>query len=61
MSLHGTSGAYAGLCVKVLAYLLLLAVSMETGLTFHAIQLKLSGQLSAIFSIIEHFHQATSF
>jgi len=58
MSLHGTSGAYASLGVKVLSYLLLLAVSMATGLTLQKIQLKLSGQRSSLWEILEHFQIA---
>ena len=60
MSLHGRHGAYGSLGVKVMAYLLLLSVSLETGVTFHQIQLGLSGQRDLLFQILEHFHQATS-
>ncbi|MBI1882905.1 MAG: transposase [Chlamydiae bacterium] len=56
MHLHGRTGAYAGLAVKVLAYLLLTAVSSGTGLTFQKIILQLSGQRTLFFEIFEHFH-----
>ena len=56
MRLRGRDGAYAGVAIKVLAYLLLADVSAATGLTFHQILLKLSGQRCLFFEIMEHFH-----
>jgi hypothetical protein len=61
MSLHSSRGACAGLGVKVIAYLLLLLVSYQTQMTFHQIQLRLSGQRGLFFQIVEHFHPLTSF
>jgi len=58
MSLQGRDGAYASLGVKVLSYLLLVSVSMVTGLTPQKIILFLSGQRERFLEVIEHFHQA---
>lgn len=55
MSLHGRDGAYATLGVKVLAYLLLLGISLETGLTLHQIQVQLFGQMEMFLDILSHF------
>ena len=60
MRLHGREGAYAGLAVKVLAYLLLADVSAATGVTFHQVILYLSGQRTLFFEIFEHFHEPNS-
>ena len=60
MSLHGRSGAYGSLGVKVMAYLLLLSVSQATQATFHQIQLFFLGQRELFLEIIEHFHHATA-
>lgn len=57
MRLQGREGAYAGIAIKVLAYLLLADVSAATGLTFHQIIQNLSGQRCLFFEIMEHFHQ----
>lgn len=56
MRLQGRTGAYAGLGVKVLAYLLLVVVSATTGWTLHQVILFLSGQRDHFFEIFEHFH-----
>jgi len=55
MSLQKPSGAYATLGVKVIAYLLLLTVSMATRQTLHQIQLQLSGQIHLLIELMEHF------
>lgn len=55
MSLQRPSGAYATLGVKVMAYLLLLTVSMATRQTLHQIQLQLSGQIHLLIELMEHF------
>ena len=57
MSLQSTQGAYAGLCVKVMGYLMLLQVSILERRTFHQIQLELIGQRQMLFEIMEHFHE----
>ena len=54
--LHGRDGAYAGLAVKVLSYLLLVNLAEATGLTFHQMVLELSGERSLLAHILEHFH-----
>ena len=57
MSLQSTEGAYAGLCTKVLGYLILLQVSILERRTFHQIQLELTGQRQILKEIMEHFHE----
>jgi|ETNmetMinimDraft_26_1059896.scaffolds.fasta_scaffold37167_2 hypothetical protein len=59
MRMRGRDGAYASLGIKVLAYLLLVSLSMETKLTLQKIILALSGQREQLMEIIEHFHSAT--
>ncbi len=56
MSLHGRDGAYSGIAVKVLSYLLGLLLSEETGLTLHQIQMALRREVSAEIFFFEHFH-----
>ncbi|MBC8232658.1 hypothetical protein H8E77_24180 [bacterium] len=55
--MRGRDGAYAGLAVKVLSYLLLTHLTMATGLTFHQIVFNLSGQREELKAAIEHFQQ----
>ena len=57
MSLQSTEGAYAGLCTKVLGYLILLQVSILERRTFHQIQLELTGQRQMLKDIMGHFHE----
>ncbi len=57
MSLRSTVGAYAGLGIKVMGYLMLLRVSISECRTFHQIQLELTGQRQMLLDIIEHFHE----
>ncbi len=57
MSLRSTVGAYAGLSIKVMSYLMLLRVSISECRTFHQIQLELTGQRQMLLEIIEHFHE----
>ena len=57
MRLRGRDGAYASLGIKVLAYLLLVSLSMATGLTLQKIILALSGQRDSLIEVIEHFQQ----
>ena len=56
MRLHARDGAYAGLAVKVLSYLLLVNLAEATNLTFHQIVLGLWGQRALFERIVEHFH-----
>lgn len=58
MSLQRRDGAYASLGIKVLSYLLIISVSMVTGLTPQKIILLLSGQREHLLELMEHFHQA---
>ena len=53
MSLESREGAYASLGVKVLGYL----VFVETGRTFHQIQMELSGQRELFLAMMVHFHE----
>ena len=57
MRLRGRDGAYASLGIKILAYLLLVSLSMATGLTLQKIILALSGQRDSLIEVIEHFQQ----
>ncbi len=57
MSQRGREGAYAGLGVKVLSYLLLQEVSRSVRKTFHQIQLELSGQRHILSDLSQHFHE----
>ena len=57
MSLESTQGAYAGLSIKVISYLMLLHVSISEHRTFHQIQLELTGQRQMILEIMTHFHE----
>ena len=56
MSLHGRDGAYSGVAVKVLSYLMGLLLSDQTGLTLHQIQMILRRDVSADVFFAEHFH-----
>lgn len=60
MSLESTQGAYAGLGIKVLSYLMLLQVSILERRTFHQIQLQLTGQRQMLVGIKAHFHELKS-
>ena len=57
MSLQSTEGAYAGLGIKVLSYLILLHVSILEQRTFHQGQLELTGQRHMLLEIMTHFHE----
>ena len=57
MRLQRRDGAYASLGIKVLAYLLLVSLSMATGLTLQKIILALAGQREKLIKVIEHFQQ----
>ena len=57
MSLRGREGAYAGLGVKVISYLLMQEVSQSVRKTFHQIQLELSGQRHILSALRKHFHE----
>lgn len=57
MVLESTQGAYAGLSIKVMSYLMLLQVSILERRTFHQIQLELIGQRQMLLEIITHFHE----
>ncbi len=57
MSLESTQGAYAGLGIKVMSYLMLLQVSILERRTFHQIQLQLTGQRQMLVAIMAHFHE----
>ena len=56
MSLESTQGAYAGLSIKVISYLMLLQLSILERRTFHQIQLELTGQRQMLLEIMTHFH-----
>ena len=57
MSLENTQGAYAGLSIKVMSYLMLLQISILERRTFHQIQLELTGRRQMLLEIITHFHE----
>ncbi len=57
MSLESTQGAYAGLSIKVMSYLVLLQVSILERRTFHQGQLELTGQRQMLLEIMAHFHE----
>ncbi len=57
MSLESTQGAYAGLSIKVMSYLMLLQISILERRTFHQIQLELTGQRQMLLEIRAHFHE----
>ena len=57
MSLQSTQGAYAGIGIKVMGYLMLLQISILERRTFHQIQLELTGQRHVLKEIMEHFHE----
>ena len=57
MSLESTEGAYAGLTIKVMGYMMLLQVSILERRTFHQIQLELTGQRLMLLEILTHFHE----
>ena len=56
MTLRGRHGAYAGVAVKVLSYLLISSVAQATGLTREKILFTLSAQRAILSQILEHFH-----
>jgi hypothetical protein len=57
MRMQRRDGAYASLAIKVNAYLLLINLSRETGLTLQKIILYLSGQRELLNQMRQHFHQ----
>ncbi len=57
MSLESTQGAYAGLSIKVMSYLMLLQISILERRTFHQMQLELTGQRQMLLEIMAHFHE----
>lgn len=57
ISLEGRQGAYIGLGVKILSYLLMQHLSRLTRKTFHQIQLELSGKRQMLSDLSEHFHE----
>ena len=57
MSLQSREGAYVGLGIKVMSYLMLLEVSIAERRTFHQIQLQLTGERQILTDFITHFHQ----
>ena len=57
MSLESTQGAYAGLGIKVMSYLMLLQISILERRTFHQGQLQLTGQRQMLLEIRAHFHE----
>ncbi len=59
MRLAGRCGAYAGVAVKVLSYLLLLSVATATAQTPHQVILYLKGDRHALFEQIEAFQPNT--
>ncbi len=56
ISLHGRDGAYSGIAVKVLSYLMGLFLSQMTGQTLHQIQIALRREVSPEVFFSEHFH-----
>ena len=56
MSLHGRDGAYSGIAVKLLSYLMGLFLSEETGKTLHQIQMALRKEVYPEVFFREHFH-----
>ena len=57
MSLQSTQGAYTGIGIKVMGYLMLLQISILERRTFHQIQLELTGQRQMLLEIMTHFHE----
>lgn len=56
MSLHGRSGTYAGVAVKLLSYLLGLSLSIELRMTFHQVKVEIRKQVDTEIFFFEHFH-----
>ena len=56
MGLHGRSGAYAGVAIKILSYLLGLSLSIELRMTFHQVKVAIRGQVEPEIFFFEHFH-----
>ena len=56
ISLHGRDGAYGGVAVKVLSYLMGLFLSEMTGATLHQIQIILRREICPDDFFVEHFH-----
>ena len=56
MSLHGRDGAYSGVAVKVLSYLLGLFLSNLTGKTLHQLKISLRREVEPQDFFAEHFH-----
>lgn len=56
MSLHGRAGAYSGIAVKLLSYLMGLFLSEETGKTLHQIKMALRKEVYPEVFFVEHFH-----
>ena len=59
MSLESREGAYVGLGIKVMSYLMLLQVSIVERRTFHQIQLQLTGERQTLTDFMTHFHKLT--
>ena len=55
--LQSTQGAYAGLGITVMNYLILLHVSILERRTFHQIQLERTRQRQMLKEIMEHFYE----
>ena len=56
MSLHGRSGTYAGVAVKLLSYLLGLSLSGQLKMTFHQLKVTIRRQVEPEIFFLEHFH-----
>lgn len=56
MSLHRREGAYTGVAVKVLSYLMGIFLTDMTGLTLHQLQVALRREVSPDEFFSEHFH-----
>ena len=57
MTLRGRHGAYAGVAVKVLSYLLISSVAKAVGSTRDKILFILCGNRAFLEQIVAHFHQ----
>lgn len=56
MSLHGRCGAYAGIGVKLLSYLMGLSLSNELKTTFHQLKVLIRREIAPSEFFSEHFH-----
>lgn len=56
MSLHGRCGAYAGIGIKMLSYLMGLSLSNELRITFHQLKVVIRREVAPLDFFSEHFH-----